>query len=486
MGLLDKKIRIFEYLIIIISLVIFMELFYAWNSHTLKENSIFPAFRVIGFTFLVSEMLVVGFLFLGFFYFLIKVTQTGVISFGSKIYSSLTLLLIFAISLNLVAGLFFFMNPRFFGHLRGVILPCTLFIVFMNLDINPLWEKRIFRFMISGLIILSVILLMDFFYPDFLSFLRAEKEYSNPLYILIISMLLFNVAATKLIFSKFSIRWFLVLFICFANNVLRFYSKVSILILFISCVVLIYFYSKRSRFGSVRALFYICTAISLMYLSFGFLPQQVKDYSAYTLASRYLKVESQKPGAVYEGYEFDVNILEAIKEKDVSAGRFGIWKFYLKESLNGYGMAPYGFGHDTWVDWGTGVEFGKGAHNILVYFAYHCGLFAAAIMIVAILYYIYSNIKLLSRIKPGLYGNFQREELIGIFAFTLSVIAENMIGIGLSNVSLSWFFWFCVAVLVKRRGILKVSLENGKKPLTRERSKKQAPGLVESTIQALL
>ena len=195
-----------------------------------------------------------------------------------------------------------------------------------------------------------------------------------------------------------------------------------------------------------------------MYFSFGFLPQQVKDYTAYTLASRYLKVEAQQPDQVYEGYEFDANILEVAKEKDISAGRFGIWKFYLTESLKGYGMTPHGFGHETWVDWGTGAAFGKGEHNILVFFAYHCGIIAAVIMMVAMLYYLFLNMKLLSKIKPGLYGNFDRAELIGIFAFSLSVIGASMVGMVLSNVSLSWFFWFCVAILVKRWSILNATL----------------------------
>jgi hypothetical protein len=454
MDLLHKKTRIFERLIIIISLAIFMELFYAWNSHTLKEHAVFPAFRFFGWTFLVSEILVFIFLVLGFFYFFVKVSQTGEISFGSKILSTLTFWLILAISLNLLTSILFFRNPGFLGDLRGVILPCTLFIVFTSLDINPLWEKRIFRFVISGLIILNIILLIDFFYPDLLTYVRAGKDYSGTTYIMIISMLLFNVAAAKLFFSKFSIRWLLVFGICLVNNALRFSSKVSMFILLISCAVLIYFYSQKARFGWIKALFFICATISLMYLSFGFLPQEAKDYAAYIFASRYLKVESQKAGAVYEGYEFDVDILEAIKEKDLSAGRFGIWKFYVKESLKGYGMTPHGFGHDTWVDWGTGVEFGKGEHNILVFFAYHCGIIAAGIMMVAIVYYIFLNMKLLSRTKPGLYGNYEREELIGIFAFSVSVIGVSMIGMVLSNVSLSWFFWFCVAILVKRWSIL--------------------------------
>jgi hypothetical protein len=462
MDLLHKKTRIFERFIIIISLVIFMELFYAWNSHTLKEHAIFPAFRVLGWTFLVSEVLVFGFLFLGLFYIFLKVTQTGMISFGSKIFSTLTLWLILAISLNLIISLLFFRNPGFIGDLRGVILPFMLFIVFINLDINPLWEKRIFKSVIFGLIILNIILLMDFFYSDFLSILRAGKDYLGTTYILIISMLLFNVAAAKLIFSKLDIRWLLVLLVCFANNLLRIYSKVSVFLLLVSCTVLIYFYSKSIRFGWVKGVFYVCIAIFLMYFSFGFLPQEVKDYTAYTLASRYLKVEDQQAIERYEGYEFEVNILEAIKEKDLSAGRFGIWKFYLEESVKGYGMTPYGFGHDTWVDWGTGVEFGKGEHNILVFFAYHCGMIAAVIMMVAILYYLFLNMKLLSKIKPGLYGNFDRAELIGIFAFSVSVIGASMIGMVLTNVSLSWFLWFTVAILVKRWSILDAAqLEKG-------------------------
>lgn len=454
MDFLHKKTRIFERLIIIISLAIFMELFYAWNSHTLKEEAVFPAFRVIGWSFLVSEVLVFGFLFLGLFYIFLKVTQTGMIFFGSKIFSTLTMWLILAISLNLFTSLLFFRNPGFLGDLRGVILPFMLFIVFINLDINPLWEKRIFKSVISGLIILSIILLIDFFYADFLTPVRAGKDYLGTTYILIISMLLFNVAATKLIFTKFSIRWLFVLLICFANNVLRFSSKVSIFILFVSCGVLFYFYSRSTRFWMVKLLFFICGGISLLYLAFGFLAQEVKDYTAYTLASKYLKVEQQHAGKVYEGYEFDVNILKAVKEKDLSAGRFGIWKFYLKESMKGYGMTPQGFGHDIWVDWGTGAAFGKGEHNILVFFAYHCGIFAAVIMMVAILYYIFLNMKLLSRIKPGLYGNFDRDELIAIFAFSVTVIGVSMIGMVLSNVSLSWFLWFSVAILVKRWSIL--------------------------------
>jgi NADPH:quinone reductase-like Zn-dependent oxidoreductase len=62
------------------------------------------------------------------------------------------------------------------------------------------------------------------------------------------------------------------------------------------------------------------------------------------------------------------------------------------------------------------------------------------------------------------HAEFSRGELIAIFSFSVSVIAVNLVGLTIACVEIAWFFWFCVAVLVKRWGILRVSMKTGEKP----------------------
>lgn len=448
-----------------ISVGIILELFYAPDIPAVKTAGVFPAVKVAGFTFSALEIIVFGFIGIGLIYLLQKASVKGTINLGPKIYSSLTLWIILLIVANLFTGFFIFRNPRFIGHLRGMLLPPLLFIVFLNINISPYFEKRIFKFIIFGLIGLIAIFMLEFFGLKFFDYFRAGDEYRGLLYFQFLSVLVFNLAAAKLLFSKFRFGWLCILLLSFFNIALRITGKPAIFTLLVSCCVLLYLKMRNSRFGSIKVFFITSIAIFLIAISFMSIPQRFKDYATFVFASRYLKAVPRASSAEYvEDFVFDSEIFEVAKRKDLSAGRFGIWKFYLKESLEGYGMSPYGFGHDTYVDWGTGAAFGKSAHNLLVYFAYQCGLITAIIMLLLIIVFIFSNMKALSKLETGLYGQFSREEIIAIFSFVVSVIAVNMLGVTIDCVELAWFFWFCVVVLVKRWGILRVRMKTGEKP----------------------
>ena len=449
----SKRMSILERILLLASFATILELFYQPNIDQAKTEKVFPSFNILWERLLASEIFVFGFIGIGLLYLIEKRRRIGKVFFAPKIYSPLPGLIFLFIFVSCLTG---FSSSGFITQVRVVLLPAVFYIVYINMDIAPYWEKYFFKIIVLGLIGLTAISLMDYFGLDYLSSVRGQLSIDRfgLRKSTMMTVLVFNVAAAKLIFSRFRFRWLFILFLSFFNFFFHIHLKSSVLAALISLFIMIYFKLKNSRFGVKRVLAISCSLIIIISIIYIKLPKPFKDIMARNIAWRYFKSD------IYTTEEFDLNIITAAPtKKNISSSRFEIWKAHFNESLNGFGLAPHGFGYGG--IFGVKVnEFGyiQGAHNLLFFFMLNSGIIAAILLLLLIIKYIYVNMIVLSKIKSGIYDQFTREDLIAMFSYSVAIIASSMFEGSIRNLHVAWTFWFCVAVLIKRWEILKTAV----------------------------
>ena len=99
----------------------------------------------------------------------------------------------------------------------------------------------------------------------------------------------------------------------------------------------------------------------------------------------------------------------------------------------------------------------KPTHNRIVYLAYHFGFIAALIFVIIVYRFIKNGFLIFRCYRPIDCNGFSMDKLIGIFSFTVAVIASEMIGGPVNNPRFAWFFWFFVFVILKRWQKLKLA-----------------------------
>lgn len=442
----SKIIHFREFLIFLVILTLICELFYHPGIDEMKSIGEFPAIKILGFTFLTSEILIFSFIGIGTLHLFEKIRRSGKVFFAPQIYFPLPEFLFLFIFVSCLMG---FSNTYFTTIFRQMLLPVIFYVAYINTNISFYWEKRFFKIIILGLIGLTAVSLTDYYGLNILSNFRqlSVDKLFGLWHVTILTVLLFNVAAARLLFSRFDFRWLLVLLLCFFNFFFHIQFKNSIFALFISCILLFYFNIKISRRGLMKSLVLLCGVIVFISISFISLSNSVKNYMVHTVANRYFKAEVRG---------VDDFLKEGFKPtRDITGGRLNIWKIYFKESLKGYGFAPNGFGHIGFI--GLKIDesgYMQSSHNLIALFAINSGIIVAAMMVLLIIHYIYLNIKMLSKLKPGVYGELTREDLIAMFCFSVSIIAESMFDTSIRNIHVAWVFWFCVALLLKRHNIL--------------------------------
>jgi len=440
-------------------MAVIFELFYQPNIDILKSTGGLTVVNVFGFTFLISEILIYAFIGVGILYVLEKIRRSGTISFGPKAFFPLPLLIFTLILVSFFAGI---SNSGFLIQVRRMLLPPLFYLIIINIDISDIWEKKYFEILVIGFIGLTAISLLDFFGLDHVFSFRKPQLVDRFGFrqLTMLTILPFNVAVAKLLFSKFSFKWLAISILCMSNIVLRLDLKSCFVGLLISCVFLFYFKIEFSRSGFKKVAIIASSVILIIVIIFSITPIQFKNKMARVVAWRYFQAD------IYTAEEFEISIFRSALTKDLSRTRFDVWKIYLIESLKGYGFAPYGFAYGD--IFGLKIyEYGytQGPHNLLVFFAFNSGILTALLLLALIIRYTYVNMLALTRAAPGSYRQFNREELIAVFCFSVSIIGTSMVEGSIRNLHVAFTFWLCVAILTRRSSILKTNdtrkLKNG-------------------------
>lgn len=446
-----KKPRIYEVLLLLVCVAAAFELIYLPSIGVVKTLNVFPAVSILGFSATISEILVYSFICIGALYVMERLKRTGELVLAPRRYSIIPLVLAVLMMVSILFGIVVMRNPGALQEVRVMMLPVLFYIIYMNMDIPLEWDKRIYRTLVVCIACLAVVSFVRLFDSDFLIGVNTGPIAKfGDWHSLLMMIFIFDVAAAKVMLKKCSPVWLAITILSFVAIIMRIHHKCAIFGLLISCIVLSYFKVRDDRYGLVKILLVFLAIVVTIYNAFMFLPTADKDKVADIVATRYLKMTTN-----IKADELNEDLLMRAQENDISAARFDMWKHFLKESLAGFGMAPNGYGHVTEIRYDRFfTQRMKRTHNIIVYYAYQGGLAVAALLVILIFLYIYSNQSVLVKVSPGSYGCFEREELIGVFAFTVSILAVSMVSLSITNLNLAWMLWFCVALMAKRWNIL--------------------------------
>jgi len=459
-----KKQNFYNLVFLGISLILIFELLYQPNIEHMKSVGGFLTVDILGFRFLLSEIVVYSFSALGIYHlFLRSMRYSKKIVLAPKAYSPLPGILFLLICLSCIMG---FHNPWFLMMFRKVLLPVGFFVVCMNVGISPRSERGFFSIVVFGGIALSAISLIHSMGLGSLINITWKQPFiaMDLRLVTVLTVFSLNVATAKLLFSRFSLKWLSVFLLCVANLFYNITLKSDVSAFLISCVIMLYIKAKSTYLGKTKVMIVALGTGMLAYIMFvnivpvlplpKDIPNEISfgDYVARKVGWRYFKID------ITSADEFNLKRAIFAAEADISSTRFAIWKAYMRESLKGFGIAPYGFGHGGVC----GMEVDEvrkgdvqGAHNIRIVFALNSGLLAALILTLLIMRYVYLNTTVLSKLRPGIYIQFGQEELIALFAFSISIIGISMFEGSIHNIHVACTFWFCVAVLLKRWDLLK-------------------------------
>ena len=451
---IPKKINIFEFWVLLISVTIIIELFIQPNIDSQKSTGGSFAFNILGFTVLSSELLIYIFILWGSVVIMAKKTEYfKKIIFAPKIYSPLPGIIFLLILLSCIMG---FSTHFLIANIRSVLLPVLFYIVYINMRISYVWEKNILYIMIIGITGLTIYYLIPYYNLPFTTgfsgvlFNTTTFDIQKFRYLNLMSLLVFIVAMSRLLYSNFSFKWLFILLLCLYNFFLFFGLKSTMVPLICSLILIFYLKSKNSSFGLKKPFILVCTVALLFYGLVMSLSESSQDSLAYLIGHRYLKT-----GDITNVDEFKElpSTYKSLNTSGIFSSRPSLWVKHLKESLEGFGLAPNGFGYVGFR--GGGSIESQSSHSIIVFFALNSGIITAFLMLLVIIRYVHLNIRVFAKLKLEQYGLIRGDDLTGVFCFTIAIIIASMWEGSLQNIHLAFLFWFCTAIVLKRWDLMK-------------------------------
>ncbi len=433
-------------IILLISAVCALEYLYAPQIPEWNTAGVFPSIP-IGVRFSIAEALVGTFVVvIGGYVFVRKAFQRGRIYIAPPGYRVLAGLFLLVVALSLGVGIVL-RAPSLFTEVREFIIPGSLLFVFINLNVLANTEYtivRVFNWVGLSALVLGVIV---FFVPSVIPgtmFTLAEGGFWVVLYAGVFSAVW---AAARLLWKGFT--WKKSLTVLGALSVfLLWISHKPILFTFLVSLSSLIIAALLSRDDTIvsRARNLAVGLPAILVAAFFLIPQAVKNELIGVFAWRYLKLRNiSSVGELQDSFD-EVGG----GEQDLSAGRFEIWQSYFQDAMSGLGLAPDGMGGAADVYTSLhGYQPGYPAHNTVAYLSYQAGYVAAIAYVLIVGFFLYQGFRYLPR-RQNPDNIFDKSDLVAIFAFTTGIIAVGLVGGPLKDYRLAWFFWFGVAVLVRR------------------------------------
>lgn len=415
-------------IVLLIFIIVLVENYFVPNRLFMDNMGNILSINIMGYYFLFSDIIIFSFIFFSIIYLIVKMMITNKINLGPKPAVPFTSLFIFLFFLSLLFGIIN-SNNGFFSHFREMGYTLSLYIIFLNIKFSNIQKKNIFTLLLINSIIFTIISFFSFFYPSVFNFLPPYVSNENTL---IFAILLFNISFSKIIYEKFSILWSMLALLSFLTLIFHIFIKGPVFGLFISIItILLMVYSQKRIKIKLKYIIYIFLIIAffLIWIS---QDNNLRNYMINTARYRYLNIGRGK-----------------YMEQDLSTGRFDIWKEYLLQSAKGFGIAPQGFGHEITIKMYGTDRINKGAHNIIVYYAYHVGYISAICLLILILMFFIKGFRILKNIKFSKNLLFKEYEIVGSFAFVISQFAMNMGSLRIEEARYAWTFWFLIVFLIK-------------------------------------
>ena len=410
-----KKLNRTELITYIITIFVCVDVLLVQWPGIIKVNQTFPSISVLGFTLTLNELIVSIYVILATLYVFTNIAKTNFFKLGPnnlKYYIFvLYLLLIYSFFHGLVNS-----NGGLILEIRSFIIPTSLYFIFINLPLRENFFLRISKIIYRLFLIIGILnfinLLIPTLYSNIIPLVGNNQSYYN---ISMTSLVLFHSFFS--IIYKIDIKKNILIALVFFVSSVFYLIKASIFGLFVTFGIILFWFWKQKSKVAYKIIFIIAILIISTYIIYDMQP-----------------IESKIQMISFVEFKF-FNINRGI---DISTGRFDIWLFYLKESLRGYGLTPDGFGYISHYVDPRGIEFwDKGAHNILVYYAYNFGLFAMAILIIIIIKY-YNKV---SKVIMNISQIDIRIRYLTYYFWTISIIVINLGNLSIFDYRLAWVFW---------------------------------------------
>ncbi|PKP62123.1 hypothetical protein CVT91_00625 [Candidatus Atribacteria bacterium HGW-Atribacteria-1] len=424
-----RRINLTENLIYLIFFYVIIETFFYPVARNVKVYGNFPRLILFNYRFTISEIIIFCFILVYFILLMLKIIKSGKVNLGPKpavFYILIIILLIFG---SVLIGLFN-KNELFFNDFRLMVFTLTLYVIFLNIDLSSRINVNIYNILFYSSIIFTLANIITWLKPNF--HIISSSNFSN-IYTLTYSVFLFNISLSRIIFKKFSVYYFLLMFFSSAIIILNIINKTMVFSLFVSIMlfILMTIYSISKKELKLNKFIIILLIILLSTLAFTSLSSSIKE-------------------DMYEKYKYKYLNIGRGSEGDLSTGRFDIWKAYLNESIKGLGVSRYGLGYEYTIVVHKMKHINVGEHNILVYFALQFGCISAVCLIFLILMFFYKGFSFFIRHSYNKKVFFEEYQMIGIFIFLVSQISINMTGLRLADVRTAWIFWFLLTILLKQ------------------------------------
>lgn len=421
-----------------------LEFLYAPKVSVWNAAQAFPSIPV-GVRFSIMEALVGTFvIIIGGYVFARRTFRGGRIYIAPTGYRGLTGLLLFSIILSFGIGIAL-SSPTLDKEIREFLIPGMLLFIFLNITVDVTIEYAVIQVFywtgIGSLVVGSLVFFIPSSVPDLLT--PPQRGFWIVLYAGIFSA---TWAAARLLWRGFAWKDLLLVLSALGVFLLHVTHKPIVFTFFVSlgALVVAALLSKEAEIIS-RARKLSLALPSILVTAFVVIPQSVLNEFINIIAWRYLKIQN-----ISSFEELQSSFGQVGQRQDLSAGRFAIWQSYFQDAVSGLGLAPDGLGGAAEVYTPLqGYLPGFPAHNTVAYLSYHAGYVASISYVLIVGLFLYQGFRSLP--CRGRHDSvFETVDLVAIFAFTVGIIAVGLVGGPLKDYRLAWFFWFSVAVLVRR------------------------------------
>ena len=435
--------------------VAFFEFIISPHPHYAKKILIFPAFKFLGFTFTIFEFFTLSFILLFTFLIFLKFILNSELPFNfapSRFMNWLVLIFIINVVFALLIG-FSHNNEDFFGQFRNLV---ALFVIFPFYYFRQeIFKSRKFIFFfINGIGLYFVIftILNNFFDVDLIF---VSGNFSKGYYGLYISGFFYAYHLSKILFEKKAILSIFFVLISLLAFISRSFQKPMMLEILVITTLILIMYKFIYKKKIIKFLFFSFLAFFLVNSSIFLVNKDLRIFEK--TFERWTKIK----------FDEDISKIDAIKKlgdikvsgsKDISAGRFIIWKNYILEGIKYPIVTPYFGTKGPDIIYKDSV-INRPAHNIFAHYVYKVGLPAALCVLGLILLFIIKGWKWIKHQKYTLSSEYLKQfEAIAIYVFVIGIIATEFVGgvIDRSEI-ISWFFWTLVVIFFLNFEKIKIS-----------------------------
>jgi len=446
-----RKLNFNNLLVLIISSWCVIEFIISPYPYYGKEHGVFPTIGVGGLHFDLSELLIYSFIGFGLFLMYIKILKTKSLklALGYGYHKYLVLSFITVLVASIVIG-YLNRGSEFMTMIRVQAI-LLLFLIFMNVfNIKQIFSIIIKIIYWTGIIIVLIFLLSLVGFPLWKISIYPDKfTYIGYMwYGLYISNFSYALLLNKIIVGKrISFLEYVFIFLIIIAIIINIRAKPVVLSWFVITFTTFLFYFKNNIKKMKIAIISILIILSPIFI-YQFMNKEQKVLFIYTFSMRFLKLPAYSWRDVIDNFSY----IQSSGGKDISAGRFELWKAYIKDVVD-TPIVSDNYGHKHWTYLSAlGRKIDYPAHNSIAHYSYYAGYIAGISLLLIILYFIRGTFIYKNRI---IYYNTAQKykikwyEFNGILSYIYAIIVNEMVGGPLSNAKFSWFWWLLVVFVLK-------------------------------------